>query len=585
MCGLFAIVGECASEVPPPFLEKSLAALTRRGPDARDIMRFDRCILGHTRLSIIDLVNGAQPMRDDEQDAAIVFNGEIYNYRELRRDLERKNHRFRTRSDTEVILKAYAEFGPDCVHRLDGMFAFALWDNRRWRMYVARDRFGKKPLYYARDRRDNIIVASEVKAIEALGVAAVLDPAAINDYLALKYIPPWRTAYRNVRAVLPANDAIVADGKMTTRQYWELARKPIRLPYAEAKEETKRLLDEAVRKRMVGDVEVASFLSGGVDSTLVTSFAQRWCGRPIRTFSVGYGDDLDELPFAQQASDAIGTAHHPLRMTDRIEEELEKTLTYFDGPHADSSDCAQQYLSAFAAKHVKAVLSGDGADELFLGYAWYYQDANKRRPEQPGGGQSADPYARYLEAITIFPAAMRRRLLGDSTSATEDPWPRSAGATAGRGLDRMSAFDLSTYLPGQLLTKIDQAGMMHGLEVRCPFLDRELAEFVFSLPEEYKSGGAAGKIILKDILEETMPRKFVLRKKQGFGAPIRRWLEEPAMRRFVCDRLMSGARIYRHLNEGEVRQVVGDAYASRDAKASYRAWVLLCLEIWLARHT
>ncbi len=585
MCGIFAITGKRAPDVSSPTLEAGLRALSHRGPDGSGTMRFAACVLGHTRLSIIDITGGTQPMKDTERDIAVVFNGEIYNYKELRKEMEQKGHHFRTQSDTEVILKAYIEYGEDCAQHLDGMFAFALWDNEKQLMYAARDRFGKKPLYWTHDAAGNILIASEIKALLAMGVQGELDLNAINDYLTLMYMPPWRSVYKNVHVILPAHYAVAINGTLTSRRYWDLPNSPIHPSYDEAKEEIKRLFSESIRKRMIADVEVGSFLSGGVDSTLVTAYAQRISTHPLKTFSVGYGEYINELPFAKQASDAIGTDHHTLQVTGDLIGELEKTLAYFDEPHADSSDFAQHMLSEMAAKHVKVALSGDGADELFLGYGWYWSYFNTRKIVRLKNILFSNQYKEHLRNATVFPLSMRRKLFIDRAHATDGNIGQLAAHFPGNGMQKMNYFDLTTYLPGQLLSKADQTSMMHGLEVRAPFLDYKLAEYVFNLPEEYKVKNSTGKIILKDILEEIMPKEFVHRKKQGFGAPVRLWLQEPQMRAYVEKKLGKGAQVYAFLREKELQRFTQDVYNSQDAKGYYRLWVLLCLEIWLSQHS
>jgi len=583
MCGIAAIAGKNLNAQPHD-MAAALTALNKRGPDCSGTMRFGACILGHTRLSIIDITGGTQPMKDTEKDIAVAFNGEIYNYKELRAKMEQKGHRFRTQSDTEVILKAYIEYGEDCAKHLDGMFAFALWDNENQLMYVARDRFGKKPLYYANDKEGNIVVASEIKALLAMGIKGEIDPAAINDYLTLMYIPPWKSVYKNIHVLLPAHQGVAKNGTLSTNRYWQLPVAPTNPTYDEAKTEIERLFTESIRKRMIADVEIGSFLSGGVDSTLVTAYAQRISTHPLKTFSVGYGEHINELPFAKEASDTIGTDHHTLEVTGDLMEELEKTLAYFDEPHADSSDFAQHMVSELASKHVKVALSGDGADELFLGYGWYWSYWHTRKIVYAKNILLSSPYKQHLRNATVFPSSMRRRLFINPAHATDGNIGQLAEELSGSGIQKMNYFDITTYLPGQLLSKVDQTSMMHGLEVRCPFLDYQLAEYVFNLPEHFKTDHSRGKIILKDILEEIMPKEFVHRGKQGFGAPVRKWLEEPQMQSYIENKLKSGAYIYTYLKEAEVQKFMKEVFGSKNPKGYYQLWVLLCLELWLSSH-
>jgi len=579
MCGILAITGALSDKTR---LEAAVASLGSRGPDRSGTMQFSDCTLGHTILAIIDLEGGAQPMRDNAAPRAISYNGEIYNYRQLKKELEAKGHRFTTNSDTEVVLKAYAEYGETCVEKLDGMFALALWDDAKKTLFIARDRFGKKPLYYAYTPNGNIAIASEVKALEALGIKPEIDPAGIDTYLTLMYLPPWRTVYKNIHTLPPAHVGTFANGTLKTRAYWTLVDAPLSITYEEAKEETRRLLMASVQKRMIADVEIGAFLSGGVDSTLVTIYAQKEMSRPLKTFSLGYGDYINELPYANEAAAKIGTDHHTLEARANLIPELEAALAYFDEPHGDSADLAQHMLSAFTAEHVKVALAGDGGDELFMGYGWYWAYWNQSKL-----GALRDifksQFIRHQESITVFSPRERRRLFQDAGAVHAEPLPGLVTALKAGDAHTINAYDLTSYLPGQLLTKVDRMSMMHGLEVRCPLLDHELAQFAYNLPLEHKMNHHTGKFILKDLLAESMPRTFVDRKKQGFGAPVRKWLKEPEFRAYVQRSLAKGP-IYEFLREDIVRPFVAKTLASDDQKSYYQLWVLLCLQIWLMKH-
>lgn len=572
-------------------LDAALATLSYRGPDSNGSMAFDTAALGHTRLAIIDLSpSGHQPMRDNAKDIAITFNGEIYNYKELRAELEKKGHVFSTPSDTEVILKAYEEYGSECPKYLDGMFAFVIWDDEKKQAFMARDRFGKKPLYYAYTPDGKLAAGSEIKALKAVGVQPEIDPAGIDAYLTLMYIPPWRTVYKNVHTILGGHSATYtpgqpgSEGVLKIESYWKLTRNPISVSYNEAKEKVRKLFDAAVQKRMLAaDVEVGSFLSGGVDSTLVTAYAQKYLDKPIKTFSLGYGSEINELPFADEASKKIGTEHYTLQATSELTGELEKILEYFDEPHGDSANFPQHLVSELASKHVKVALSGDGGDELFMGYGWYFQHWHRPKLMQLKAFLFSNPYKEYLKSITVFPASMRRTLLKNSKDIGHEHIDQLVSPTSD-AIQNINAYDLSTYLPGQLLTKVDQASMMHGLEVRCPLLDHELAEFVVNLPKEFKMNRGTGKLLLKDLLAEIMPRPFVDRKKQGFGAPVRKWLCQEKMHAYVENQFAPGASVYAYLNEDAVQSFIKNVYKTERAKGYYQLWVLLCLEIWLKKH-
>ena len=586
MCGIAGIAGPGVGGGLGPELDAMLATLAQRGPDERGHLTFPNCVLAHTRLSILDLSTGSQPMYDREANIAITFNGEIYNFLELRRELEAQGHVFLTRSDTEVILKAYLQYGPACVERLDGMFAFGLWDETANRLVLARDRFGKKPLYYAFDNGGALIFGSELKTLLASGrVPAAIDYETMDSYLRLQYVPPDRTIYRNVHVVRPAETVVVASGRVSTRCYWTLRQAPLRIPYAEAKEEVRRLMADAVRKRMVADVEIGALLSGGVDSTIVTHFAQQFASHPVKTFSVGYGDFINELPYSEAAATTIGTDHHVLQVGGAtLGDELVKVAAYFDEPHADSSNVAQCLVSALARTKVKVALCGDGGDEVFLGYEWYWRHWQGGRRERLRQALLSDPFRDYVRAIQAFSPEHRKLLWNGHLPAATEIVPHSVSKSRLRSVQAINMFDLSVYLPGQLLVKADRAGMMHSLEVRSPLLDYRLAEFVVNLPIDYKTDRRAGKLILKDLLREVMPPEFVDRPKQGFGAPVADWLRS-ICRPLVRDLLDSpNAGVYDCFNRAYIAGMVERFYAGQDSSDSRRIWALLCLELWFSTH-
>jgi len=585
MCGIFGIVGKKAKSYTDKSLESALASLSKRGPDDKGVMKFSNCVLEQTRLSIVDISGGHQPMKDNEKNIAIIFNGEIYNYKELKKDLENKGHKFSTNSDTEVILKSYIEYGHKCLDYFDGMFAFAIWDEDAQSLFLARDRFGKKPLYYAFDNDKNLICASEIKALFASGkIKGVLDYSAIDNYLTLMYVSSRKTIYKNIHVLAPARFAVWKNGKLTVSRYWELPRKPEKIAYNEAKERIKELFEQAVEKRLIADVEVGAFLSGGVDSTLITAYAQAAMNRPLKTFSLGYGDYINELPYAEEASKKIGTDHYTLRAINDLAQELKKVIEYMDEPHADSSNFPQHLISAFASTKVKVALSGDGADEFFMGYGWYQKHWHLPFRERLKQQIFSDPFEGYLKNISIFSAEEKKKLWQSKIRPDADIFTKEPIKSADP-ITKINDFDITTYLPGQLLSKIDRMGMMHSLEVRSPFLDYKLAEFVYGLPTEYKMNKYENKIILKDILSEIMPKEFVYRRKQGFGAPIAQWLKtkefEALLRETVGN---TQSQMYSFLNPSYPQELITAFYNGKDEKVAYKLWVLLCLELWLIFH-
>lgn len=583
MCGIFAVVGNTINQDK---VTAALSTLRKRGPDDMGSLIFPDCTLAQTRLAIVDLSPGGhQPMQDTRAPHAITFNGEIYNYRELRRDLESKGHVFQSDSDTETILKAYTEYGERCIEHLDGMFACAIWDSEKKKLFLARDRFGKKPLYYATDASGALVIASEIKALIAYGIKPSIDPRGIDAYLTLMYLPPWMTFFSNVHTLPPAHTATYQNGTLTTHRYWRLEESaPLTISYGEAKEETERLFDAAVKKRMIADVEIGAFLSGGIDSTLVTAHASKYASGKIKTFSIGYGTYINELPFADEAAKVIGTDHHTREVTTALTDILEDVAQYLDEPQADSANLAQSILSGFASEKVKVALSGDGGDELFLGYGSYFAYWNRPKIVTLKNALFSNPLREHLRNNTMFTLQMRQRLMKESLAGSRCYIHSDVAKIGTNDAHAINLFDLTTTLPGMFLTKVDRMSMMHGLEVRSPFLDTELAEFAYRLPIEYKMSHHAGKLILKDILADTMPRVFVDRKKQGFGAPVRKWLQEGPIQAYVRQKFGDDARIFEHLKKDETQTFVEHTLTNDDQKDYYRLWVLLCLELWLEKH-
>jgi asparagine synthase (glutamine-hydrolysing) len=579
MCGIIAIAGR-TDKIEDRSVDKMLSCLDLRGPDEKAWKRLSGVVLGQTRLSIVDISGGHQPMKDNSRPHTIVFNGEIYGYKDLRADLEKKGHLFSTQSDTEVILKAYAEYGRECVKHIDGMFAFAIWDEEKQEMFLARDRFGKKPLYYAWDE-DVFFAASEIKSIFAgSSLKGKVDPEALDLYLRLMYIPSFRTIYSNVSMLPPAYAGIVKDGKLETWRYWDLERNETTITYEAAKEKIKELFDEAVKKRMVADVEIGALLSGGVDSTLVTLYAQKYSSFPIKTFSVGYEGNRNELPYALEASKKIGTDHRTLEVNADLSNELSKIIEYMDEPHGDNSNFPQHLISKLAATKVKVALSGDGADELFMGYGWY--QTKWHMPRWRLDWKLLDPWQANQKAIAIFTKRERKKLL-QGLSFEKPEYEKSITRNIEDPIQKINAYDLKYYLPGQLLSKIDRTSMMHSLEMRSPFLDTKLAEFVYSLPTEWKITKTQNKVILKNILAETFPKEFVYRKKQGFGAPIAEWMKTDNMRKLI-DETLADNPMYTFIYKKAVIKA-RDAFYANKRNSANKLWVLLCLGLWFKTHS
>jgi len=577
MCGIIGVVGKSNKSID---VDGMLDSLGKRGPDDRGILNLEGCSLGQTRLSIIDLSTGHQPIEDSKYNVAITFNGEIYNYKELREKLKAKGHMFKTESDTEVILKSYIEYGKQCPEHLDGMFAFAIWDKKKKELFIARDRFGKKPFYYMFSN-GVFIFGSEIKAIlKGTSVKGDVDRTALVDYFRHGYISPDKTIYTNINVLLPGYSGIVKNGSITTQSYWNLVKRELNVSYEEAKKEIENLFNKAVKKRMVADVEIGSLLSGGVDSTIVTHYAQQYSDSPIKTFSIGYEGYKNELPYAEEASKKIKTDHHSLTIKANLKEELEKVISYMDEPHADSSNFPQHMISKLASSKVKVVLTGDGADELFMGYGWYQTKWHMQRWRIDW--KILNPFQAHQRAITIFGAYKRRKLLIKPTKPQKS-FEKESIKGLSKPFHKINAYDLKVYLPGQLLSKIDQTSMMHSLEARAPFLDTELAEYVYNLPSSFKISKTQNKIILKDLLSETFPKEFVYRKKQGFGAPINIWMREEKMIEYIKEILEADNPMYKFINKKEAL-AVRDSFYKGSRRATQQLWLLLVLGIWFNKH-
>jgi asparagine synthase (glutamine-hydrolysing) len=575
MCGIIAISGKNISCEDLHF-DEMLSSLQFRGPDDQGQCSFDSCILGHRRLSIIDIDGGLQPMSDGT--TAIAFNGEVYNYRELRSQLEKLGHSFKTNSDTEVVLKAYQEWGHDAPIHLDGMFAFIIWNDTSKEFFMARDRFGKKPLFYYLDK-DRIFVASEIKSLLASRkIKPVIDYSAIDHYLKRMYIPPNKSVYSNISQLAPGHYGVYSNFNLKTSRYWSLpVGDKLSISYEEAKDEVHRLLKKAVEKRVVtSDVRVGSFLSGGLDSSLTTILTAEILEGDLDTFSVDYKGDYSELKYAQEISSKLKGVHHHVSAEESDLKELGKVIEYFDEPHADTSDFPQSLVSKLASENVKLVMSGDGADETFFGYKWHVGAGVSSKEEH-------DLLERRVFDICVFSEEERVRLWSGKSWGTDLVDTQLVKDSGDDLLYEISKFDLTSHLPGQILTKVDRMGMMHGLEVRSPFLDTELVNFAFKLPHEFKLGpNMEQKYILRDILAGYTSKEFAFRKKQGFGAPIKRWMLNREIKSHVDKLLDKNANIRTVLNGDEIDKHISNFYLAPDEapRNAQKLWVLICLEKW-----
>lgn len=580
MCGIIGIAGPQGTVSNT--LEKPLKALGLRGPDDHGVMAFPRAVIAQTRLSIIDLHTGHQPMRDAARDMTIVFNGEIYNYKELRKELEQKGHAFVTQSDTEVILKSYIEYGEHCPEHLDGMFAFAIWDNERERLFLARDRFGEKPLYVARSG-DTVLFASEIKALLATGmVKQEMDMVSLDNYLMLLYVPPWRSIYKDIKPLPPAHSAVWEENTYKETRYWQLNKNPELISFEDAAQKAKELFTDSVRSRMVADVEVGAFLSGGIDSSLVVRLAQLQSPHNINTFSAGFEGYIDELPYAAEVAALAGTNHHPVQVQDDLLKTFLAVSTYFDEPFGDSSSVPTSLIAKLAREKVKVALSGDGGDELFWGYGQYTRYNHLPKIQTLLNLISgSNAYTHYTSTIlTNFSVAERKALLTDPSAIERDPTVHVSLDEAQTPLEKINLVDFYMGLPGDMLTKVDRASMMHSLEVRSPFLNPTLAQFAYNLPAEYKTDGRRGKLILERAFEDALPPGFFTRKKQGFGAPITHWLMKPEFKKLIDEWFTKDALCAPYLSINTVRKYIERFYGG-ETTLQYKIWTLLSFEAWL----
>ncbi|MFP5223899.1 MAG: asparagine synthase (glutamine-hydrolyzing) [Acidobacteriota bacterium] len=558
MCGIAAIVASGARRFRAG-IEAMTGALAHRGPDGQGYDFFERCVLGHSRLSIIDLSGGAQPMRGPGGLTSVSFNGEIYGYQDAKRALP--DYPFATSSDTEVILALYRRHGAAAPEHLPGMFAFALWDEERQSLLCARDRFGEKPLYYAFGPGGELLVASEIKALAASGlIDPVLDLDALGHYLTYLYIHPSRTAYANVFTLPPAHSLEWRDGQVTVRPYWRLPEVDDSIGEKEAVERFRELMERSVARQMVADVPVGVLLSGGLDSSTIAALAARRSGR-VLTFAFGFGNNIDELPYAQAVADMHGTDHHVLTDQDTsIAALILRMAQVHDEPFADSSCIPTYLISGLCREHVKVVLSGDGGDELLAGYDFWYRQLLDLGPQALSRHTLQK---RYFTPEELSAMGFSGRLGAPSPSFTPD----------GR-VDDAWRDDLTDYMPGDILVKTDRASMAHGLELRAPFLDADLAGFCASLPARLKIVPGQSKRILRLACSHLWPESVRVRGKQGFGAPVAAWLARPDVEELRRDMLLDPARGIWNLFD---RKACLDLAGSH----TYKAWILLTLSVWL----
>jgi asparagine synthase (glutamine-hydrolysing) len=595
--------------------------LVHRGPDAEGYYVDDLAALGHRRLSIIDLGTGQQPMGALGGRVQIVFNGEIYNFTDLRSELEQKGHEFRTRSDTEVILRAYLEWGERCVSRLNGMFAFAIWDGRSKRLVLARDRVGKKPLYYYH-AGSVVAFASELKALRAGGLCpSEIDPESLDCYFSLGFVPAPRTIYREVHKLRAAHVLVVAPDRREEHCYWQLVfGGTIEQPLNDAVDELEGLLDDAVRRRLMSEVPLGAFLSGGLDSSLVVSSMSRLLDQPVTTHTIGFDEpEHSELTAARAIADHLGTRHHEFIVSPRVRDVLGKIAWHLDEPLADSSALPTWYVCEMTKRSVTVALSGDGGDEGFGGYTFRYLPhvaESKIRAALPAALRSVlfGPLSSLWPASARLPRPLRLKTIlenltvGDSrafycdlVSLREDARAEAyspefmksllgftpfeivdlyySSSAANDPLSRSQLADIHLYMTDDILVKVDRMSMAHSLEVRCPLLDHRVLEFAARLPTSFKVSSTQGKRLLRALAARRLPAGLDALPKRGFSVPLASWLRDdlrPLVEDVVSDKSGSLAAF---MDTGTVRRMWREHQSlARDHSAFL--WALIMLELW-----
>ncbi len=625
MCGLCGILSwRDGAPCDPAVLAAMTDRMAHRGPDGRGVWLEGAVGLGHRRLSIIDVEGGRQPMENETGTVRVVFNGEIYNHRELRRPLEEKGHVFRTRCDTEVLVHLYEELGADFVTRLNGMFAIAVWDARDKTLTLARDRLGIKPLFYY-VWRGGIVFASELQALlKHPEVPREIDPRSLHLYLNHQFVPAPRTLLPGVKKLRPAEVLQVEPGgRVKSRIYWRLAYEPkVALSKEEAGEGLAEHLERSVRRRLMSDVPLGAFLSGGIDSSSIVFWMRRHVTGPLRTFSIGFDDPTyNELDYARQMAELLETEHHEEVLTAAGLSVVDLLGELLDEPLADVSMIPTYLVSHLARREVKVCLSGDGGDELLAGYERHLAsrlDRNiyrrlprslRRRWIEPLAAQlpatdgkkgladlarrfvegaAKDPRGEQMRWQTFLPDPWLDRIYSEAMqqqAAAVDRFEAVAALTRsldGGPLDRELAVELALYLPDDILAKVDRMSMAVSLEVRVPFLDHELVEFAASLPQGFKMRALRGKSILRRAMRRRLPKRILTRRKEGFSIPVKRWLRDELYDRVAATFAGDAVRESPWL-QAEGLTAMLDAHRERRGEYSHALWSLFTLALWLER--
>ena len=617
MCGIAGFIRSCAPAADLATLKQMGEVIRHRGPDSSGEYLDDAVGLAHRRLSIIDLsAHGNQPMFSADGRYVIVFNGEIYNFRELRNNLEAQGHHFTTATDTEVLLQLFAAKGSECFKELNGMFALAIWDKLEKKLVLARDRIGKKPLYYYHGGGDHLAFASELKSLLQLpGLTLAPEPTAVIDFLKYHYIPAPKTIYRSVYKLLPGHYlTLEADSSPTVSQYWDVTFAPdASITMADAADQLLELLQSSTSLRMVADVPLGAFLSGGVDSSAVVALMAQASATPVRTCTIGFVDKQhDESPFAREVAELFATDHHEYQVSSNLFDTISLLPQYFDEPFADSSAVPTWHVSRLARQAVTVALAGDGGDESFAGYAKYAVELKEafvrehvpsallrfiqrgtagfhhplpRKAHSLSGSALLDPGRAFYRTNTYIEDNLLNELLApslatqvtgyDPAEATLRHYQRQEG---GDHVSRMIYTDLKTYLPDDILVKVDRMSMAHSLEVRAPFLDYRIIEFAARLPSRFKISGNDKKILLRRTFTDLLPQHILNRRKQGFSVPLESWFRHE-IKDYAYRQFFESEQLAQWLNIAALKNL-WNLHQSAKADVGTILWSLLMLSLW-----
>jgi len=626
MCGICGIVNLQEDASPSmEVLERMKGALAHRGPDDEGIYLGKRIGLATRRLSIIDLISGHQPIHNEDKSIWIVFNGEIYNYKELRVTLENQGHHFYTHTDTEVIVHAYEQFGKGCVSKLRGMFAFALWDEKRHFLLLARDRLGIKPLYYA-ILEDKIIFASETQALYQSGLIKLeLSPVSIDQFFSFSYVPGPQTIFQGIQKLSPAHILISQDGKIDLEEYWRLDYSTkLNISDGECSHRLLEQLEESISLHLVSDVPIGVFLSGGIDSSTITNLVSTRYSKSVKTFSLGFDDEkFNELKYARLVAEHFKTEHYEELITAKAIDSLPEIVSRLSEPLADLSIIPTYFIAKLAHTQVKVVLSGEGGDEIFAGYSWHKVSSLERfyqrfplRTRQSLAEiirnkdfealrRNSSLYRRlrnfllsnglpffghYLWRISYFNPEQKQRLFSEDFKNSLKKIKREENNCFLGGenkledfLTAMLYFDTKLFLPNDLLAKMDQMTMAHSLEGRVPFLDHKLVEFVTSLPSTMKLREGKSKYILKKIISPCLPQEIIAKPKQGFMPPVKKWMRERFDDFFLPLLNDTKTQSRGYFNQLFIKEMIND-YKSGQIDYSYQLWTIVAFELWLRMH-